>query len=177
MILYATVIPFNLAEGDKSDISHEILKTLINILEVVLIRYSLQERSPYQDKETGLKVLNVGLTWSLIESLCSYLLYFLMNATGEEFRWEYIQTAIQSNFDLIERIAIVALIECYEKQRKSNGWNFHLLILIMIKYFISGLGFKYLEVLKSNDQWIQLGKKGAYTIMFAFITRYEFCNI
>jgi hypothetical protein len=171
MVLYATVIPFNLAEGDKYDLSHEILKILINILEVVLIRYSLQERSPYQDKEVGLKVLNVGLTWSFIESLCSYLLYFLMNATGEEFRWEYVQTAIQSNFDLIERIAVVGLIECFDRQRTSNGWNFHLLIILLAKYFISGLGFKFIEILKSNDQWIQLAKRGAYSLGFALLVR------
>jgi hypothetical protein len=171
MVLYATVIPLNLAEGDKYDISHEILKILITILEVVLIRYSLQERSPYQEKEVGLKVLNVGLTWSLIESLCSYLLFFLMNATGEEFRWEYIQTAIQSNFDLIERIAIVGLIECFDRQRTTNGWNIHLLIILLAKYFISGLGFKYLDILKSSDQWVQLAKRGAYSLGFALLVR------
>jgi hypothetical protein len=94
-----------------------------------------------------------------------------MNATGEEFKWEYIQTAIQSNLDTIERIAIVALVECYEHLRKSDGVNLHIVLILLSKYFLSGFGFKFLERLYSEDTWSQLYTKAIYVAIFSIISK------
>jgi hypothetical protein len=171
MILYATVIPFNSIESDKYDLSQEILKILINMIEVILISYSLKNRNSFNEKESHLKVLSVGLAWALADAVTSNLLYFLMNATGEEFKWEYIQSAIQSNLDLIDRISVVALVECYDKLRSQNSTNIHILIILIFKYFFSGLGFKYVEKLRFDDAWNQLIAKAVFTLSFAFLTK------
>jgi hypothetical protein len=168
MVLYATVIPFNSIETERYDLSHEILKVFINTLELVFISYSLKLKNSFQEKETGLKVLSVGLAWTLAETLCSNLLYFIMNATSEEFQWEYIQTAIQCNFDLIERLGVVALLECYYRNTLLSPL---FLLIVLGRYFISGLGFKYIDILKHHDEWKQLAIRGVYSIAFAIIAR------
>jgi hypothetical protein len=168
MVLYATVIPFNSIETERYDISHEVLKVLINTLELVFISYSLKLKNSFSEKETGLKVLSVGLAWTLAEALCSNLLYFLMNATGEEFQWEYIQTAIQCNFDLVERLAVVALLECYYKGTIMGPFY---LLLALSRYFITGLGYKYIDSLKHPDEWKQLMIRGGFSFGFAIVAR------
>jgi hypothetical protein len=177
MVLYATVIPFNSIETERYDLSQEILKILINTVELVLINYSLKTKHYFSETEVGLKVLTVGLSWVLADSIGSYLLYFLMNATGEEFKWEYIQTAIQSNFDLIDRIALVALVECFDKLRNDKKWNIHIVLILIFKYFFNGLGFKYIDRLRSEDPWNQLVIKGTCTLVFAIFSRIIFSYV
>lgn len=174
MVLYATIIPFNSNEIDSFNLWQETLKILINIVEVVLINYSLKSKNAFSDKEIGLKVLTVGLAWTFADSIFSYLLYFLMNATGEEFKWDYIQTAVQSNFDMIDKIAIVALVACMDKLTTDKKWNFHIMIIIIAKYFFSGLGFKYIDRLKFEDSWLQLLSRGVCTLAFGLFSRIIF---
>ncbi len=158
-------------ENERQDISQETLKVLINIIELLLISYSLNQRHSFNKKEVHLKVLCVGLAWSLADSVATNLLYFLMNATGEEFKWEYIQSGIQSNLDLIERIAIVALVQVYETLKEAKKINIHIFVFLVVKYFFSGLGFKYINRLNYEDQWSQLGAKGVYCLIFALISK------
>jgi len=94
-----------------------------------------------------------------------------MNATGDEFKWEYIQTAIQSNLDLIERIALVALIECYDLLKKSDSLSIHVALIIVGKYVLSGFGFSMLEKINSEDGWTLLGFKAVYALVFALVSR------
>ena len=173
MVLYATIIPFNGLESEKdnSDFSQETLKIIVNTIEILLIMYSLRLKNNFNEKETHLKVLSVGLAWALADSAASNLLYFLMNATGEEFKWEYIQAAIQSNLDLIERIAIVGLVQSYETLKTQNRFNVHVLLIIIFKYFFNGLGFKYIEKLKFEDSWHNIGAKASICIIFAIISK------
>jgi len=171
MILYATVIPLNSLETDNYDLSQETLKILINTFEIILIYYSLKVRHSFNEKESHLKVLTIALAWTTADSIASYLLYFLMNATGEEFKWEYIQSAINSNFDLIERIAVVALIECYDKLKSLNRMNVHIILILISKYLFSGLGFKFIEKFRYEDSWHQLIAKGVFTLIFALFSK------
>jgi hypothetical protein len=173
MVLYATIIPFNGLESEKdhSDISQETLKIIVNTIEILLIIYSLRLKNNFNEKETHLKVLAVGIAWAFADSLASNLLYFLMNATGEEFKWEYIQSAIQSNVDLIERIAIVALVQSYETLKSQNRFNLHILLILLSKYFLNGLGFKYIEQLKFEDHWQSLAAKAVICLVFAFLSK------
>lgn len=147
---------------------------MINLVELILIRYSLRLKNPFSDKEMSLKVLTVGLAWTLGNSLCSNLLYFLMNATGEEFNWEYIITAIESNFDLIERLAVVALVQCIDQEEKSIQYKTVVGSVLIFKYAFFGLGFKFIEQLQTDDKWMQLYYKAIATLVFGFISRIIF---
>ena len=147
---------------------------MVNLVEVILIRYSLRLKNPFSDKETALKVLTVGLIWTLGNSICTNLLYFLMNATGEEFNWEYIITAIESNFDLIERLAVVALVQCVDQEEKSIQYKAVVGSVLIFKYAFFGLGFKFIQYLQTDDKWIQLYYKAFATLVLGFISRIIF---
>lgn len=140
----------------------------------MLIKYALNLKNPFSEKETALKVLTVGLIWTLANSICSNLLYFLMNATGEEFNWEYIITAIESNFDLIERLAVVALVECLDQNDKSFQYKAFIGAILVLKYAFFGLGFKFIRIIKTDDKWIQLYYKAIATLVLGFISRIIF---
>lgn len=147
---------------------------MINLVEVVLIRYSLRLKNPFSEKEKALKVLTVGLIWTLGNSVLSNLLYFLMNATGEEFNWEYIITAIESNFDLIERLAVVALVECMDQESKPIKYKALVGSVLIFKYAFFGLGFKFIQGLQTDDKWMQLYYKAFATCVFGFVSRVIF---
>lgn len=177
MLLYATVIPYNTIESENYDISQELFKVLINCIEVVFILMALKNKSTFNESEAHLKVLTVALAWSLSESVFSYSLYFLFNANSEEFKWEYIQTAISANIDLLERIAIIALVECYRLKEEAGKTKFYLLLILIAKNTISSIGSKYIEVLKTDDQWIKLAHKFSITVVFAIIVSIIFNNV
>ena len=147
---------------------------MINLVEIILIRYSLRLKNPFSDKETALKVLTVALAWTLGNSICSNLLYFLMNATGEEFNWEYIITAIESNFDLIERLSVVALVECVDQETKSLKYKASIGSILILKYAFFGLGFKFISHLQTDDKWVQLYYKAIATLVLGLISRIIF---
>ena len=173
MVLYATVIPYNSVDQDKDhyDISQETLKIIINIVEVIMIAYSLKVRNSFSEKESHLKVLTVGIAWASADSIASNLLYFLMNATGEEFKWDYIQSAIQSNLDLFNLISIVALVECYEVLKSKQKFNVHIIMILLFKYFFNGLGYKHIKALNFDDSWYQLAAKGVACLVFAIFAK------
>ena len=109
MVLYATVIPYHMIESEGNIITQvyftltqDVLKITINLIELLFLSYSLRAKNSFTTKETSSKILAVALSWALADSVASNLLYFLMEATGEEFKWDFIQAAIQSNFDLVK---------------------------------------------------------------------------
>ena len=59
-----------------------------------------------------------------------------------KFNWEYIITAIESNFDLIERLAVVALVQCIDQEEKSIQYKATVGSILIFKYAFFGLGFK-----------------------------------
>ena len=174
MLLYATVIPYNTIESENYDFSQEILKILINCIEIMFILMALKDKSSFTKQETHLKVTTVGLAWSLSESVFSYFLYFLINATSEEFQWEYIQTSISANIDLLERLAIVALVECYRKYKDSGKTNIQFIILLFVKYSISIIGHKYIPFLQTDDAWKKLMNKFVITLVFSIMAKFIF---
>lgn len=101
MLLYATVIPYKALESENYNFSQEVLQVLIASVEIVFILWALREKNNFMEREIHLKIIALSLAWSLAESLFSYLLYFFMNAIAEEFKWEYIQTSIIANIDLV----------------------------------------------------------------------------
>ena len=177
MILYATIIPYNPSENDTVNSMQELIRVLINSIEVIFIFYLLKGKNNFSENENGLKVLAVGLGWSLADSLCMHLFYFLMNATGEEFTWEYIQTGILSNVDLIEKIGMVALIQSLITLSTEKKFSGHILLFIIGKYLFSAFGFKkvegmFLKNLSIGDKWEELVGRIAVAAIFGI-----FCKI
>ena len=128
MVLYATVIPFEIGEKVQLSLSQEIVKTLISMTEIIFLFQSLKSKNNFTDEHSADKVITIALGWSLAESLFSNFFYYLMNLTGEEFTWEYIRTAMLANVKLVEKIAIIALIQCIQKLMNDNKIYAHIKI-------------------------------------------------
>ena len=124
-------------------------------------------------------ILNVSLGWSLADSLCTNLFYFFMYATGEEFSWEFIQTGIQANIDLIEKIAIVALIYCIHVLRNEKKFYFHIILVLIGKYFLTNLGFKFLKFFQKENNWENIQLKIGIALVFGLLSKilYKFSNL
>ena len=52
--------------------------------------------------------------------------------------------------------------------------NIHILLILITKYFFSGLGFRYIQALRYEDSWSQLIVKGVCCLVFAFISKIIF---
>ena len=177
MVLYATVIPFEIGENVQLTLSQEIIKTLIYMTETIFLFQSLKSKNNFTEKQAALKIITIALGWSLADSLFSNLFYYLMNSMGEEFTWEYIRTAILANLQMIEKMAIIALIQSAQKLMDDNKAYVHILILIIIKYLFNSFAYNYVPKLNfGGDQWKILMSKIAITVIFGLAAKKIFRN-
>ena len=151
MVLYATVIPFEIGENIQLTLSQEIIKTLINMTEIIFLFQSLKSKNNFTDEQASYKIITIALGWSLAESLFSNLFYYLMNSMGEEFTWEYIRTAILANLQMIEKMAIIALIQSIQKLMDDKKLYMHLILLIVVKYIFNSFAYNYIPQLNLEE--------------------------
>ena len=177
MVLYATVIPFEIGENVQLTLSQEIIKTLINMTEILFLFQSLKSKNNFTDEQVSYKIITIALGWSLAESLFSNLFYYLMNSMGEEFTWGYIRTAILANLQMIEKMAIIALIQSTQKLINDQKVYIHLIILILIKYIFNSFAYNYIPQLNfEGDQWAILLSKIVITCIFGLFSKKIFKN-
>ena len=172
MVLYATVIPFEIGENIQLTLPQEIIKTFIYMTEIIFLYQSLRSKNNFSNDEAHLRIITVALGWSFAESLLNNLFYYLFNSMGEEFTWEYIRTAILANVQMIEKMAIVALIQTGTKlheEKKSYGY---IIFLIVFKYIFNNFAYIYIPQLKfGGDQWKILISKMINTVIFGLIAK------
>ena len=177
MVLYATVIPFEIGEAVQLTLPQEIIKTMIYMTETIFLYHCLKSKNNFTEKQASYKIITIALGWSLAESLFNNLFYYLMNSMGEEFTWEYIRTAILSNLQMIEKIAIIALIQSFKKLKDEKKAYIHILFLIVIKYIFNSFAYNYIPQLNfGGDQWKILLSKIIITLAFGFVAKKIFKN-
>ena len=177
MVLYATLIPFEVGEAVQLTISQEVIKTLIYMTETIFLYNCLKGKNNFNEKQASYKVITIALGWSLAESIFNNLFYYLMNSMGEEFTWEYIRTAILANLQMIEKMGIIALIQSFQKLFEENKTYMHIPLLIIIKYIFNNFAYNYIPQLNfEGDQWKILLSKIAVTFVFSLIAKKIFKN-
>ena len=82
MVLYATIIPFEIGESVQMTLSQEIIRTLIYMTEIIFLYHNLKSKNNFTDEQASYKIITIALGWSLAESLFSNLFYYLMNSIG-----------------------------------------------------------------------------------------------
>lgn len=175
MLLYATIIPFSI-ESEVFSVTEESLKIVINLVEVFFIILSLKVKNSFMiGRESGLKIVSVGLAWTLAENFISYFLYFLTNSMSDEFSWEFLQTGIKANIYLFERLALVAMIESYRLLKESNRFALHLVFLLILKYGFDSVGSKYFFVLE--NEWENIQMRGVFSLVVVVIGKVIFEKI
>ena len=177
MVLYATVIPFEIGENIQLTLSQEIIKTLIYMTEIIFLFQCLKSKNNFTEEQAAKKIITIALGWSLAESLFSNLFYYLMNSMGEEFTWEYIRTAILANLQMIEKMAIIALIQSAQKLMDDKKAYIHLIFIIIIKYIFNNFAYSYIPQLNFGGvQWKILLSKIIITLAFGLLSKKIFKN-
>jgi hypothetical protein len=177
MVLYATIIPFEIGEAVQLTISQEIIRTLIYMTETIFLYQCLKSKNNFNEKQASYKIITIALGWSLAESLFGNLFYYLMNSMGEEFTWEYIRTAILANLQMIEKMAIIALIQSGQKLMDEKKAYIHIIFLIFIKYIFNNFAYNYIPQLNfGGDQWKILISKVVFNLVFGLIAKKIFKN-
>ena len=147
MVLYATLIPFEIGENIQLNFYQDLIKALILLTELIFLYQSLKSKNNFSEDQAYLRVITVALGWSFAESLINNLFYYLFNSMGEEFTWEYIRTAILANVSMIEKMAIVALIQTGTKLREEKKDFGYVILLICFKYLFNNFGYIYIPFL------------------------------
>ena len=76
MVLYATVIPFEIGENIQLTLSQEIIKTLINMTEIIFLFQSLKSKNNFTDEQASYKIITIALGWSLLSHFL--VIYFII---------------------------------------------------------------------------------------------------
>ena len=177
MVLYATLIPFEIGENIQLNFYQDLIKALILLTELIFLYQSLKSKNNFSEDQAYLRVITVALGWSFAESLINNLFYYLFNSMGEEFTWEYIRTAILANVSMIDKMAIIALIQTLNKLKKENKKFGYVILLIGLKFIFNNFGYTYIPYLKfGGDQWKILISKIITTILFALLAKKIFKN-
>lgn len=166
-------MPYSL-DSEQNTLFYDLIKVSISSVEIIFLKNCLKSQNNFNENESGIKVLSISLIWAFFDAICLYLFYFIINSTGEEFTWEYIQTAILSNVEMVEKISIVALIESIDKISQDKKFNIHLIFVILLRYVFNGIGFKYIEYLQKIKDWDYILLKIAIALCFGFISKLFF---
>lgn len=129
IFVMATFLP---ATTDGWNTTQELMKTGVNILELVGIHITL-ERIPNLSKFShGSRILCVGLGWSFAEALALYAIPLWLGARSMEFSWEYITMGICSNVDMLLNMSILAAMWLWSRtDLESRGQPLVLLCLVV----------------------------------------------
>ena len=177
MVLYATLIPFEIGENIQLNFYQDLIKALILLTELIFLYQSLKSKNNFSEDQAYLRVITVALGWSFAESLINNLFYYLFNSMGEEFTWEYIRTAILANVSMIDKMAIIALIQTWNKLKEENKKFGYVILLIGLKFIFNNFGYTYIPYLKfGGDQWKILISKIIGTVLFALLAKKIFKN-
>jgi hypothetical protein len=98
----------------------EAMKSLVNVIEIVGVQYTLQLTPNLSKFEHGVRVLALGtglgscdcvvfielpcLGWAFAESVVSYLIPLWIGARGMQFSWEFIEMGVASNINMVSPI-------------------------------------------------------------------------
>ena len=146
MVLYATLIPFEIGENIQLNFYQDLIKALILLTELIFLYQSLKSKNNFSEDQAYLRVITVALGWSFAESLINNLFYYLFNSMGEEFTWEYIRTAILANVSMIDKMAIIALIQTWNKLKEENKKFGYVILLIGLKFIFNNFGYTLLKL-------------------------------
>ena len=88
----------------------ELFKSLITLLEVVGVQYTLSLTPNLAKFTSGTRILAIALGMAFAESAMRYALPIFWGARGAEFSWTYLEMGLASNVQLFLHIAFVAFV-------------------------------------------------------------------
>ncbi|KAL0477209.1 5 TM domain-containing transmembrane protein [Acrasis kona] len=121
LLLMATFLPpettTTVASSDSTlhlriNLVQEFVKTVIAGLDILGV-YMIINKAVGRNV---VKIVGIGLGWSLGENLLSRLIPLWMGARGLEFEWKHIQMALLSNINILLYISFASLVYLYSRK-------------------------------------------------------------
>jgi hypothetical protein len=88
----------------------EIAKSIISLVEVVGVQYTLALTPNLAKFSAGTRILAIGLGMAFAESALKYAIPLFWGARGAEFSWSYLEMALNSNVQLLVHLAFVSFV-------------------------------------------------------------------
>lgn len=108
IFVMATFLPS--ANIDQWSTSQEVLKSLVNVMEVVGAHVTLLLIPNLSKFSHPHRILCVGVGWSFVQSLALYFIPLWIGARGTEFSWEYMLMGVASNVNLLLHMSLFASV-------------------------------------------------------------------
>jgi len=118
MLLYATFVPtIGLEEDAQFHLLYEVLKSLVNAGDIVGLYLMLGFKKA---GAADVRVMAVGLGWSVAESVVQRLAPLWMGARQLEFVWDHALSAVDANLSLVRYMALAALVWLWTRSRQED---------------------------------------------------------
>eukprot|EP00898_Chlorokybus_atmophyticus_P003292 jgi/Chlat1/3964/Chrsp26S04223 len=127
------------------DINQEFGKAMIGLLDVVGLYFALTQVS-YHSMSQSLRFQAVGLGWASAEALMQGLGPLTFAVRQQEFTWDYVHQALQTNVNLIITLSLATVGACaWSRKNRQAALAPVLYTLILIHAFLPS-SFTYLRM-------------------------------
>lgn len=106
-------------------------------------------------------MLGIGLGWAAAEAFFAHFIILILNASGNEFSWDYLQRAAGANFTTFQLIAFSCLAHVILKG--SGATKIGAIVLTVAKIAVIPIFIEYALAASMMDQWAVLGIQGIFT--------------
>jgi len=137
MIFLATFLPTSEVHYDF-DFTTELVRTLVNIGDLIGAHFALNAAGG--SYEGDMKILGTGLGWATAESVFVRLAPLWIGARTLEFSWNYIQTSLEANINLLLHISFVTFVWLWSRkklQRKLLPFVYAGIIIYSVLPFVA----------------------------------------
>uniref|UniRef100_A0A914CDJ8 BOS complex subunit TMEM147 n=1 Tax=Acrobeloides nanus TaxID=290746 RepID=A0A914CDJ8_9BILA len=110
MMALATFFPT--ADTEEFDMLSEFVKNNADLIDLLGLHLAI---SYLLSGKGEVRFLSAGLGWAAAHSIASYALFFFVGARTTAFHWKYIQTALESNIDLVFYLSMATLVWLFNR--------------------------------------------------------------
>lgn len=170
MLVYATIVPV----GDTfswQSVMHiqEVLQCAVSVIDVACMWFVYDWRFGKITGDKRIKIMVVGLGWATMDAILSHFLIFVLNASGGEFTWEYLQRSILANGTLLEYVALATLVWIF----KFEGYAYKVIALLIGVglIFVVPIQFAYLQSIDVLINWNNIAGKVLVTALLSVLAK------
>jgi len=164
MLAYASLVPVT----EEWSLTTEVIQEAVGVLDILAIQMVLDWRM-LRVGDKKVRMLGTGLGWATADALLSHFLIFVVNASGGEFTWEYLQRAFTANCDIAQYTCLACLV--WITKNSKNNLNLAAWTLIIAKLaFPVVIG--YASQIMVLDVWSNLALQGVFSVGYALFTKF-----
>jgi len=166
----------SISAGDDSGtefiMEQEILKAVVGLFDLVGLYFLLSAKKLISVSELRIKLLAVGLGWAAADLAIHNFMYVVLQMWANEIKSEFLVTAFQANFDLLEIIVLVRLAWTLTKKEVQVTQSLAIYGIVLVRYlFPIALRFVQEGTLFESAALSQVAAKAAFAGSFYLISK------